>query len=74
MPANTTANGSAPHVARAAICTASSRCGSPADENTGSFWPRTSVVSTSTAPTPVSTGSFGGSRRTGSTGVPPTAE
>ena len=43
-PRTTTQNGSPPAVACAAICVASSRCGSPATEKTGSFWPRTRVV------------------------------
>ena len=45
--------------------------GRPATEKTGSFWPRTSVVSASITEIPVSTGSAGGSRTTGFSGNPP---
>ena len=70
MAANTTLNGSPPADACAAICAASSRWGRPATEKTGSFWPRTRVVSASMTETPVSTGSAGGSRSTGFSGEP----
>jgi len=68
--ANTIANGSSCTCACAAICAASSRCGSPPTENTGSFWPRTSVASPSIALTPVRIASVGAARRAGSIGAP----
>ena len=72
IAAKTTLNGSAPAVDCAAICAASSRCGRPATEKIGSFWPRTSVVRASIAEMPVRTGSLGRSRRVGFSGLPAT--
>ena len=50
---------------------ASSFAGRPEPENTGSFWPRTSVLNPSIDVTPVSIKSFGLSRDTGLMAEPP---
>ena len=70
MAATTTLNGSPAAFACAPIWAASSRCGRPAEEKTGSFCPRTSVVSASTIEIPVRIGSRGTSRAVGLIGAP----
>ena len=71
MAAKTTANGSS-RGARACstIVAARSSAGRPGPENTGSFWPRTSVFKPSIAEMPVSMKSRGGTRRVGLIGAP----
>ena len=72
IAAKTTLNGSPAATAWAASWPARSRCGSPATEKIGSFWPRTRVISSSITEMPVSTGSAGGRRNAGLIGNPVT--
>src|SRR6059036_3384478 len=53
-----------------AICKATSLCGSPAPENSGSFWPRTSVLRPSMVEMPVWMNSAGCSREYGLIAAP----
>src|SRR5437667_104663 len=57
-------------VACRAICKATSLCGSPAPENSGSFWPRTSVLRPSMVEIPVWMNSAGCSREYGLIAAP----
>src|SRR3989304_1321478 len=72
IAAKTTANCSAPPrtLAWRAICAATSLCGSPAPEKSGSFWPRTRLFSPSMLEMPVWMNSCGRSRATGLIGAP----